>query len=246
MREWLWLVKSNQCWLLVGNRKKTVGSNVLLTLPSTPTIWVIGALFFLGVQSAGFWTSCIGYKTQVKYTKHCSILVPLALCLKISTAALCIWPHWPMIRPCQQSLELHTVYTGPLITHIPHGHWFGIDLLIGHGHWEQFIILFYVLNFISTVSKTKAGILWLLRLLCGQLKAISKTCIIGSDTSLTISSLFTHAHYFCLVEQWSSFSSAGGDTAHDLPLRHHILTSRELIWQHITTATQLTNNLAEI
>lgn len=143
---------------------------------------------------------------------------------------------------CPQSLQLHTVYsTDPLITCIPKDHWFGIDLLIGHR--EQFIILFHVLDFICTASKAEAEILWLL---CGKLKAASKTCIIGSDTSLTISSLFTHAYYFCLVEQYSSFSPAGGDSAYDLPLRHHILTSRELIWQHITTATQPTNNLAEI
>lgn len=44
--------------------------------------------------------------------------------------------------------------------------------------------------------------------LYGKLKAASKTCIIASDTSLTISSLFTHAHYFCLVEQDSGSSRA--------------------------------------
>lgn len=144
---------------------------------------------------------------------------------------------------CSQSLQLHTVYsTDPLITCIPNGHWFGIDLLIGHR--EEFIILLYV-DFICTASKAGRNTV-ILRLLCGKLKAASKTCIIGSDTSLTISSLFTHAHYFCLVEQYFSFSPAGGDSAYDLPLRHHILTSRELIWQHITTATQPTNNLAEM
>lgn len=44
--------------------------------------------------------------------------------------------------------------------------------------------------------------------LYGKLKAASQTRIIASDTSLTISSLFTHSHYFCLVEQHSGSSRA--------------------------------------
>lgn len=139
----------------------------------------------------------------------------------------------PLIKLCLQSLEPHTVYrSDPLITWIPN--WFSNNLLLGHS--KRWI-------FIRAASKTVAEILRLYHLY-GKLKAVSKTCIIGSDTSLTISSLFTHAHYFCLVEQYSSFSSAGG-AARDFPLRHHILTSRELIWQHITTATHFANNLVE-
>lgn len=118
----------------------------------------------------------------------------------------------------------------------------GIDLLIGHR--EQFIISFHVwIYFHCTPLRGRSSAT--LRLQFGKLKALSKMSIIGCDTLLTVSSLFTHAHYFCLDAQWSSFSSAGGDAAHHLTPRQHTLSSRRVIWQQITTTTQFTSRLAD-
>lgn len=174
-------------------------------------------------------------------TKHLSILVRLAMCLEISTATLCKWPYWfdlPTISGsahCIPHWSINYLYpTWPLIWHWS-AYW-----TLGAIH-----LLLYLLDFIPKAQNHSTNTATLQDFLFWKLKAISKTCIIGTDTSLTISSLFTHSHYFCLVEQWSNFSPAGGDTVHDLPLRHHILTSRELIWQHITTTAELTNNLAK-
>lgn len=95
---------------------------------------------------------------------------------------------------------------------------FGIDLLIGHR--EQFIILIHLLHLLQLGPETPNCCIFTVEKANGQ---GPKTCVIASDTSLTISSLSTHAHYFCLVGRHHGFGRAAGRRARrHLPARHCI------------------------